>query len=200
MFCNDCKDSIKAFGAIYKDGLSLNTDRKVKTSETPISILEESDIQYQKGDHAPHVQVGMVVKSKYGHSVLLQEVLALSTYQHPTYGRFVGKGLVVERNLCSKCVPFTIKHPRPVAVFEDEIEKIEAVQIPIERLHKCGERVVVENNKGEVFEALIEQIDFNDKQFRYMVELDGVKVWCAESKSECSLDGLRCNDFWVLSE
>lgn len=200
MFCNDCKDSIKAFGAIYKDGLSLNTDRKVKTSETPISFLEESDIQYQKGDHAPHIQVGMVVKSKYGHSVLLQEVLALSTYQHPTYGRFVGRGLVVENNHCSKCVPFNFKHPRPVAVFEDEIEKIEAVQVPIERLHKGGERVVVENTKGEVFEALIEQIDFNDKQFRYMVELDGVKVWCAESKSECSLDGLRCNDFWVLDE
>ena len=84
--------------------------------------------------------------------------------------------------------------------FEDEIEKIEAVQVPIERLHKCGERVVVENTKGEVYEARIEQIDFNDKQFRYMVELDGVKVWCAESKSECSLDGLRCNDFWVLDE
>lgn len=197
MFCNDCKDSIKAFGAIYKDGLSLNTDRKVKTSETPISIMEEADQVYHKDDH---IQVGMVVKSKYGHSVLLQEVLALSTYQHPTYGRFVGKGLVVENNHCSKCVPFTIKHPRTVAVFEDEIEKIEAVQIPIERLHKCGERVVVENTKGEVFEALIEQIDFNDKQFRYMVELDGVKVWCAESKSECSLDGLRCNDFWVLDE
>ena len=197
MFCNDCKDSIKAFGAIYKDGLSLNTDRKVKTSETPISIMEEHNAYYMKGDH---VQVGMVVKSKYGHSVLLQEVLALSTYQHPTYGRFVGKGLVVENNHCSKCVPFTIKHPRPVAVFEDEIEKIEAVQIPIELLHKCGERVVVENSKGEVFEALIEQIDFNDKQFRYMVELNGVKVWCAESKSECSLDGLRCNDFWVLNE
>ena len=46
-----CEEQIKAFGALYKDGLSLNTDRKVKTSETPISILEESDIQYQKGDH-----------------------------------------------------------------------------------------------------------------------------------------------------
>ena len=195
-----CQDQIKAFGAIYKDGLSLNTDRKVKTAETPISILEESDIQYQKGDHAPHIQVGMVVKSKYGHSILLQEVLALSTYQHPTYGRFVGKGLVVEHNNCSKCVPFSIKHPRPVAVFEDEIEKIEAVQVPIERLHKCGERIVVENTKGEIYEARIEAIDFNDKQFRYMVELNGVKVWCAESKSECSLDGLRCNDFWVLDE
>ena len=88
MFCNDCKDSIKAFGAIYKDGISLNTDRKVKTSETPISIMEEHNAYYMKGDH---VQVGMVVKSKYGHSVLLQEVLPLSTYQHPTYGRVLAK-------------------------------------------------------------------------------------------------------------
>ena len=29
-----CEEPIKAFGAIYKDGLSLNTDRRVKTSET----------------------------------------------------------------------------------------------------------------------------------------------------------------------
>ena len=36
-----CRDFTKAFGAVYRDGISLNTDPSVKTKETPISVLEE---------------------------------------------------------------------------------------------------------------------------------------------------------------
>lgn len=194
-----CKDFTKAFGAVYSDGVSLNTDPLVKANETPISVLEECFEDFE----GQELEVGMVVKTHLGWEILVLETLDLNHSEHlafNTYGTYIARGLIIQESECNHCSPYTVRNPKPVAIFDRDVFKIIGKQVPVEKLHKCGDKVTVESEYGDSFECQIQEIDYSNKQFRYFVDFRGVGVWCAESKSKCSLDGSKCNDFWISDE
>lgn len=187
-----CEKTTKAFGAIYEDGLSLNADKSVKTEETPKSIMELCNEPYQN----QALEVGMVIRTRYNIKVMITEII--EPLNHQTYGKAIAKGVVCEYSECNRCAPFTIKPTlHAVAVFENEIEQILAKRRSSEELLKCGTHVKVKTADGANYEGVVTQIDFSDKQYRYLVDIGGAQVWCAEKESECNIDQTHCNTCWI---
>lgn len=187
-----CEKTTKAFGAIYEDGLSLNVDKSVKTEETPKSIMELCNERFQNQE----LEVGMVIRTRYNIKVMITEIIEPLDYL--AYGKAIAKGVVCEYSKCNRCAPFTIKPTlHAVAVFENEIEQILAKRRASEELLKCGTHVKVKTAEGANYEGVVTQIDFSDKQYRYLVDIGGAQVWCAEKESECNIDQTHCNSCWI---
>lgn len=182
----------KAFGAIYEDGLSLNTDKSIKTEEVPKSIMELCNERFQNQE----LEIGMVVDTQYNIKVLITEII--EPLDRQAHGEVIVKGVVCEYSECNRCAPFTIESTiHVVVVFENEIEQILAKRRSSEELLKYGDRVKVKTTEGKTYEGVVIQIDFSDKQYRYLVDIGGTQVWCAEKESECNIDKTHCNSCWI---
>lgn len=163
-----CLKHTKAFGAMYSDGLSLNKDKRIKTSETPSSILSPVDwiIHNFKND----IDVGMIVSDTDG------------KYLVTKIDRELGRVEIfdLEKNREGT-------HPNPQG-----LSRIHAMQQSTKNLLKCGDKVSVKVGDSEVTEGTVNSVDYGNRDFMYLVNIDGVDIWCGLDRDK--------NDYFVCNQ